>query len=35
MRWVGHVTRMGEERKVYKDLMEKNLRKETTRKTEA
>jgi hypothetical protein len=35
MRWAGHVARMGEERKVYKVLVGKPERKETTRKTKA
>jgi hypothetical protein len=35
MRWAGHVARMGEERKVYKVLMGKTRRKETTLKTKA
>jgi hypothetical protein len=34
MRWVGHVARMGEERNVYKVLMEKPEG-ETTLKTKA
>jgi hypothetical protein len=33
MRWAGHVARMGEERKVYKFLVGKARRKETTWKT--
>jgi hypothetical protein len=35
LRWVGHVASMGEERKVYKVLVRKPQRKETTRKTDA
>jgi hypothetical protein len=35
IRWEGHVARMGEERKVYKVLMGKAGRKETTWKTKA
>jgi hypothetical protein len=35
MRWAGHVARMGEERKVYKVLVRKPRRKETTRNTKA
>jgi hypothetical protein len=35
MRWAGHVARMGEERKVYKVLMGRAQRKETTGKTDA
>jgi hypothetical protein len=31
LRWVGHVASMGEERKVYKVLVRKPQRKETTR----
>jgi hypothetical protein len=34
MRWVGHVARMGEERKVYTVFVE-SPKEETTRKTEA
>jgi hypothetical protein len=30
MRWAGHVARMGEDRKVYKSLVGKPRRKETT-----
>jgi hypothetical protein len=33
MRWAGHVARMGEDRKVYKVLVGKAQRKETTWKT--
>jgi hypothetical protein len=35
MRWAGHVARMGEERKLYKVLVGKARRKETTWKTKA
>jgi hypothetical protein len=35
MRWVGHVARMGEERNVYRVLMGKPERKETTWKVKA
>jgi hypothetical protein len=35
IRWAGHVARMGEERKVYKFLVGKSRRKETTRNTMA
>jgi hypothetical protein len=35
MRWGRHVARMGEERKVYKVLVEKPKKRETTRKTKA
>jgi hypothetical protein len=34
MRWAGHVARMGEERKLYKVLVESG-RKETARKTKS
>jgi hypothetical protein len=34
MRWAGHVARMGEKRNVYRLLVGKPKRKETTRKTE-
>jgi hypothetical protein len=35
MRWVEHVARMGEERKVHKILVGKSRRKENIRKTKA
>jgi hypothetical protein len=35
MRWAGHVARMGEERNVYRVLMGKERRKETTWKAKA
>jgi hypothetical protein len=35
MRWAGHVARMGEGRNVYRVLVGKARRKETTRKTKA
>jgi hypothetical protein len=35
LRWAGHVDRMGGDRKVYKVLVKKARRKETTRKIEA
>jgi hypothetical protein len=35
MRWAGHVARMGERRGVYRVLVGKTLRKETTRKTQS
>jgi hypothetical protein len=35
MMWAGHVTRMGEERKVYKVLVGEDRRKETTGNTKA
>jgi hypothetical protein len=35
MRWAGYVERMGEETKVYKVLVGKARRKETTWKTKA
>jgi hypothetical protein len=35
MRWAGHVARIGKERNVYKVLMGKARRKETTCKTKA
>jgi hypothetical protein len=35
MRWAGHVARMGEERNLYKVLVGKARRKETTGKTKA
>jgi hypothetical protein len=34
MKWVGRVTRIGEKRNVYRLLVGKARRKETTRKTE-
>jgi hypothetical protein len=35
MRWAGHVTRRGKERREYKLLVGRSLRKETIRKTNA
>jgi hypothetical protein len=35
MRWAGHAARMGEEKKMYKVLVWKARRKETTWKTKA